>query len=106
MIAWLIALSTGAVVGLICFVRFLNWMLAHHYSLTMASLTGLMLGSLRKIWPWKAPAAADQMRHLTNVWPAHLDAEVGLACGLALLGVLIVVLIQRGGQAAARAKSR
>jgi len=102
----LIALSAGAIVGLICFVRFLNWMLARHYSLTMASLTGLMLGSLRKIWPWKAPAAvADQTLHLTNVWPAHLDAEVGLACGLALLGVLVVFLIQRGGQAAARAKS-
>jgi putative membrane protein len=97
----LIALAAGAVVGLICFVRFLNWMLARHYSLTMATLTGLMLGSLRKIWPWKA-SAADPLLRLNNVWPSTLDAEVWLACGLALLGVCIVLLIQRAGQAAVR----
>jgi putative membrane protein len=43
----------GAVFGLILFSQFLGWLLARYREVTIATLIGLMLGSLRKVWPWK-----------------------------------------------------
>lgn len=49
--------AAGAVVGLAFFSRFLTWLFAKHHDITVAALTGFMLGSLRKIWPWKMEEA-------------------------------------------------
>ena len=49
----LVSLGLGCVVGLISFVRALNWLLRRYHDQTMMVLTGLVVGSLRKIWPWK-----------------------------------------------------
>lgn len=46
-------LGLGAVVGLKVFSKALNWMFKHRKNLTLAILTGFMIGSLNKIWPWK-----------------------------------------------------
>ncbi len=43
----------GCVAGLMAFSRLLNWMFTRHHDLTVASLTGFLLGSLTIIWPWK-----------------------------------------------------
>jgi len=48
-----VLLAVGAVVGLKVFSKALNWMFKHHKNLTLAILTGFMIGSLNKIWPWK-----------------------------------------------------
>lgn len=45
----------GCVVGLAGFSRVLKFFLDRFRPQTLAFLTGLLLGSLRKIWPWKAP---------------------------------------------------
>lgn len=43
----------GAVIGLAVFSRILTWLFSKHHDIAIAVLTGFMLGSLRKIWPWK-----------------------------------------------------
>ncbi|WCN08511.1 DUF368 domain-containing protein [Marinomonas mediterranea] len=43
----------GALVGLLSFSKLLNWMLSRYRELSMAMLTGVMLGALVKVWPWK-----------------------------------------------------
>ena len=48
-----ILLAIGAIIGLKVFSKALNWMFKHHKNLTLAILTGFMIGSLNKIWPWK-----------------------------------------------------
>lgn len=48
-----VLLAIGAVVGLKVFSKALNWMFKHQKNLTLAILTGFMIGSLNKIWPWK-----------------------------------------------------
>ncbi|MCA0153520.1 DUF368 domain-containing protein [Winogradskyella vincentii] len=48
-----ILLAVGAVIGLKVFSKALNWMFKHQKNLTLAILTGFMVGSLNKIWPWK-----------------------------------------------------
>lgn len=43
----------GAALGIKAFSKALNWMFDKHKNLTLAVLTGFILGALNKIWPWK-----------------------------------------------------
>lgn len=49
----LLTFAIGAIVGLKVFSGVLNWMFKNHKNLTLAVLTGFMIGALNKIWPWK-----------------------------------------------------
>lgn len=44
---------TGCVVGILSFSHLLSWLLRRFRDFTLVFLTGLMLGTLPKIWPWK-----------------------------------------------------
>ena len=43
----------GAILGLASFVSLLQWLLANRLKMTMVVMTGLMIGSLRALWPWQ-----------------------------------------------------
>ena len=43
----------GAMVGLLTFSRILKWLFTNFKNYTLAVLTGFIIGSLNKIWPWK-----------------------------------------------------
>ena len=42
----------GAVIGLALFSTLLSWLLEHYHGVVMAALVGLMVGSIRVLWPW------------------------------------------------------
>jgi putative membrane protein len=42
----------GCVIGLAAFSSLLHWALDRHYDTVMAALIGLLVGSLRVLWPW------------------------------------------------------
>ncbi|MCF6308134.1 MAG: DUF368 domain-containing protein [Flavobacteriaceae bacterium] len=44
---------SGAIVGLLSFSRLLKWLFKNYENTTLAVLTGFIVGSLNKIWPWK-----------------------------------------------------
>jgi putative membrane protein len=90
--------AAGAAVGLMSFARLLRWLLRRYHDLTVAMLTGLMLGSLRKVWPWKetlvlGSGVAHEVE--VNVLPGAFTPEVGLAVGLAMLGMVLVLGLDR-----------
>ena len=96
----LFLLMVGAVVGLLSFVRVLDWLLKRYYDLTMAILIGLMLGSLRRIWPWKETLTTLIDSHgnevpalQVNILPPGLDTEVVLAFLFMLLGFAVVIAL-------------
>jgi putative membrane protein len=93
--------TAGTVFGITSFVRLLSWLLRKHRDLTISLLTGLMLGSLRKVWPWKKPLETAAVNHggvnsliEVNVLPSHWSGEVTFALGLALLGFLVVLMLE------------
>lgn len=43
----------GALTGIAMFIKILDYMMSHHRTLTLATMAGLMLGSLRALWPWQ-----------------------------------------------------
>lgn len=49
----LASFGAGCVCGLLCFARFLSWLMDHHHQLTFATLIGFLVGSLSVTWPWK-----------------------------------------------------
>jgi len=73
--------ALGAGIGLGSFAVVLKWLLDRAHDLTMAVLVGLMMGSLRSLWPW-----LSKDREL--LLPAHSqDMTVILALGLGGLAV-------------------
>jgi len=93
--------AVGAALGIVTFARVLSWLFKHHHDQTIAMLTGLMLGSLRKVWPWKETVRTIVDRHgqpipvqQINVLPAAFNSEVVFAIGLALLGFAIVFTLE------------
>ena len=49
----LVAFVLGCGVGLLSFARVMSYAFKHYKNATLALLTGFMIGSLRKIWPWR-----------------------------------------------------
>jgi putative membrane protein len=91
----------GAAVGIVTFAQLLGWLFRRYHDLTVALLTGFMLGSLRKVWPWKETVAFIVDRHGAilptverNVLPA-LGVEVGYAVMVALVGLTAVWVLDR-----------
>ena len=83
---YLAVFAAGAVVGLGLFARSLVKLLRDHRDITVAALLGLMVGSLRALWPWTAadgallapPSGASAV-------PVALMAVCGVAAVLTLL---------------------
>ncbi len=57
-LAYLVFFGVGAVIGAALIVRVVSWLLLHHHDATLAVLVGLMIGSLRALWPWLADDGA------------------------------------------------
>lgn len=94
----------GAAVGIALFARVLSWLLTRHHDLTVLVLAGLMLGSLRKVWPWKETLTTRVNSHgelvplqEANVLPPVLDEKVLLALVLALVGAVLILYLNRLG---------
>lgn len=53
----------GAAIGIVVFSNILSWLLKKYYNLTIALLSGFMIGSLNKVWPWKEVVETFTDRH-------------------------------------------
>jgi len=96
--------AAGACVGIIAFSRILGWLLKNYHDLMVATLTGLMIGSLRKVWPWKETLESvvdlhGQMVPLvqSNILPGQWNGEVLAALSLMVAGLLAVLFLDRLG---------
>jgi putative membrane protein len=98
----LVAFALGCFIGLITFAKVLNWLFNNYRAVTMALLTGFMIGSLWKVWPWKLTTATYLDRHgvekpLTqaNVLPEHYDSYLIICVAVAIFGFLFVYLLEK-----------
>lgn len=73
----------GAMLGLGLFVSGLQWLLAYRRRITLVIMTGLMLGSLRALWPWQTESGA--------LLPPGED--YGIMLGLVIVGASVVLVI-------------
>lgn len=107
-IVTLLVFATGCVVGLLSFSRVISWLLRRYYGLTIGLLSGFMLGSINKLWPWKIVTAyrtsssGEEKPFLTeNLLPSEYLRQVGeepkllLALAAFVFGIILVVGIER-----------
>jgi len=86
-LAYLGVFIAGAVVGLGSFVVVLQWLLTNHRRITLVVMTGLMVGSLRALWPWQGAN-----REILPPDPASAPAVVGLfVAGVTVVAVLLFI---------------
>lgn len=52
-VSYLAVFAIGCIVGVIAFSNIISWLFRHFRDATLALLTGFMIGSLNKLWPWK-----------------------------------------------------
>jgi putative membrane protein len=106
-IGFLAAFGVGAVLGLLAFARLLAWLLKRLHSETMAVLTGLIVGSLWTLWPFKDYVPGTKINACTNVWPSAFGAAeivvlLALVAGfLAAVGVMFVGRHRGGSESGA-----
>lgn len=88
---------SGCLVGLLSFSHLLGWLLDRYHWGTLSVLTGFMIGSLNKIWPWKETLSwrtnsqGEQVPLLqSNVLPAEY-AEISGEPAMLLGGVLCML---------------
>lgn len=92
-ISKLLAFATGAIVGLAVFSRILSWLLHNHHSATVAFLIGVMIGSLRKVWPWQQEVSHGSF---SNYLP-DVSWVLLLHIFLATAGFLLVWQLEKQG---------
>lgn len=93
----------GCVIGILSFSHLLSYLLKKYHDLTIAFLTGFMLGSLNKIWPWKITTKWDIDRHgveipilQDNVLPANFPGNPELipAILMAIIGAGLIIILE------------
>jgi len=88
----------GCLTGLLVFSRLLRWLLARYETVTLAALCGLMLGSLRKIWPFKIDLTPDEtkikLKRFENVLPEAIDGTTLITIGLAVAALILVLWLE------------
>lgn len=94
----LLCFGAGVIIGLISIVRLLSFCLQKYYTWTVAILIGFMLGSLRKVWPFKNGE--------TNILPDNLSLKTVLTVALAIFGFLIVIVIEKFAEKIAQAENK
>ncbi|MGY6650376.1 DUF368 domain-containing protein [Wenyingzhuangia sp. IMCC45574] len=94
----------GAIVGLLSFSKVLKWLFTNFKNVTLAGLTGFIVGSLNKIWPWKETLTTRvNSKGVTvpvlqnSVLPNNFsgDAQLGFAIVLAALGFLLIIGMEK-----------
>ena len=111
--------AVGAVAGIVGFSHFLTWLLKHYRNITVAILTGFMVGSLNKIWPWKRVLETYTDSHgvvqpfkEANVLPGRYaeltgnDPQLWQAVVLCLAGLVLIAAIEAVAGRLAKAKQK
>ncbi len=101
----IVLFGAGCVVGLLSFSKLLKWMFARYHNLTVALLSGFLLGSLNKIWPWKETLSTRINSHgeevpfiQQNISPFAADnPQLVWAVLLAAAGVLLLYFLEKYG---------
>lgn len=88
-LVYIAVFGLGAIVGLALFVNILRYFLHNHRWWTLVAMAGLMLGSLRALWPWQSTTDTGGLLAPSDpVWMPIVLAAIGAAV------VIVLILIE------------
>ncbi len=98
----------GAAAGLLSFSNLLSWLLKKYHNMTIALLSGFMIGSLNKVWPWKETISTFIDRHgvekallQKNILPHTFETITGnhsnliASICLAIIGFIVIIVMDK-----------
>jgi len=104
----ILTFAAGCLVGISSFARVVAWLLKKYHNIAIAILSGFMLGSLNKIWPWKQVLEFRLDSHgkkipfiETNILPSNFYQTTGQdpfilqAILFMAIGFFLVVVIEK-----------
>lgn len=103
--------TLGSVTGLVTFSHILNYILKHYKNITLATITGFIIGSLGVVWPWKETiyktnnegglildSTGKQIIENYQRYLPELNAQTYIAIAYISFGILIVLGLEWYGQ--------
>ncbi|MBR4156881.1 MAG: DUF368 domain-containing protein [Bacteroidales bacterium] len=95
----LIPVAIGGVVGLLAFSHLLSWIFKNFRDITIAVLTGFILGSMPIIWPWKNDVityfgSEAKVTGYEYYFP-ELNTDFAIALVIMLIGAALIVLTEK-----------
>jgi len=100
----IIIFLVGAILGLLSFSRVLKWLFSTYKNYTLATLTGFIIGSLNKIWPWKETISwrtnskgIEVPFNTASVSPFSFegDNQLLISIFLMLIGFGLIILLEK-----------
>jgi len=101
------AIGIGVILGLLLFSRLLKWLFKKYKNQMLVVLTGLMLGSLNKVWPWKTTISTYLNSHgetkplleqSISPFSFNGDPQLIMSIVLAIIGFLLIIGMERVAQ--------
>ena len=102
----ILVFALGALVGLLSFSHVLKWLFKNYHNMTLALLTGFILGSLNKVWPWKNTLTwhtnskgikTPLLQESISPFSFEGDNQIIFASFLMLLGFLTIFILEKLG---------
>ncbi len=99
-----VVMASGGLVGLKAFSKLLRWLFSNYKNIVLAAMTGFLLGSLYKVWPWKKVVeyhtnsqGEETPLSTIAVLPNTADpsAQVVFAGVAFMLGVILLFVLER-----------
>ncbi len=96
----LIVFACGSLTGLLGFSKILNYLLKHYRKNTLAFLVGLLVGTLKKLWPWKEVLESTIIRGKVrvlreqNFFPSDFNTETLMVFGIMVLGFVAILIME------------
>lgn len=89
----------GGIVGLLAFSHLLSWIFKNYRDITIAVLTGFILGSMPIIWPWKNDiityyGSESKVTGYDYYFP-EINIEFAIALVIILIGAGVIILTEK-----------
>ena len=95
----LFPVAVGGVVGLLAFSHLLSWIFKNYRDITIAVLTGFILGSMPIIWPWKNDVityfGSEAKVTGYEYYLPELNLDFSIALVIMLIGAALIVLTEK-----------
>ncbi len=95
----LLPVVIGGVIGLLAFSHLLSWIFKNYRDITIAVLTGFILGSMPIIWPWKKDVityfGSEAKVTGYEYYLPEFNMEFAIALVIILIGAAIIVLTEK-----------
>ncbi len=94
----------GCLAGILSFSQILNWMFKKHPNITLSLLTGFLLGSLQKLWPWQeklellhTKSDGEEVYLMGNVLPGNFTGDPQLVGTIIcfIVGFALIFALER-----------